>query len=207
MPGLSTMKSLPCFMARMPSGARSSGMEALTTSWMLLSSSTSLSLRATFACGNRLTKAAVRSGSFANIETSSPPPRITASTWLLMWPWLMPTTPNLILGAVCRGTGVPNPGAGRAASAAAEPGDAADELTPTDARFLHVAAPQVGMTPPCRSRKFTTFRAGQREPVRAARQPRRHSHASNRRSGVQEIKGRLEPKVPSDLLISCDSSQ
>ena len=32
MPGLSAMKSLPCFIASMPSGARSFAIDALTTS-------------------------------------------------------------------------------------------------------------------------------------------------------------------------------
>ena len=38
MPGLSTMKSLPCRITSMPSGARSFGIEALTTSWIVVSS-------------------------------------------------------------------------------------------------------------------------------------------------------------------------
>ena len=62
MPGLSTMKSLPCCMTRTPSGARSSGMLALTTIWMALSSRISLSVRATFACGKRFAKSASEIG-------------------------------------------------------------------------------------------------------------------------------------------------
>ena len=65
MPGLSAMKSLPCRMTSMPSGARSFGIAALTTSWMLGSSRISCSLRASFASGYRFANAAARSGSFA----------------------------------------------------------------------------------------------------------------------------------------------
>jgi hypothetical protein len=53
-------------------------MAALRTSCTDLSSRTSASLRATFACGKVLMNAAVRSGSLAYIETNSPPPRMMA---------------------------------------------------------------------------------------------------------------------------------
>ena len=50
MPGLSARKSLPAFIARMPSGARSSGMAALAISWTS-DSRISCSLRASLAWG------------------------------------------------------------------------------------------------------------------------------------------------------------
>ena len=62
-------------------------------------------------CGNRFRKAAARSGSLAKTDTSSPPPRTTASTWLLMCEWLMPMTANLMAraaGCACA-AGVPLP--------------------------------------------------------------------------------------------------
>ena len=67
-------------MASMPSGARSFGIAALAISWMSSDSRISRSLRASRAWGYRLAKAAARSGSLAKNETSSPPPRETAST-------------------------------------------------------------------------------------------------------------------------------
>ena len=86
MPGLSTMKSLPWRMTSMPSGARSFGDGGADHERDRRSSRISRWLRARRACGNRLLNAAMRSGSFAKNETSSPPPRMTASTWPLMWP-------------------------------------------------------------------------------------------------------------------------
>ncbi len=70
---------MPWRITSMPSGARSLGIPALATSGMDGSSRISRSLLASFAWGNRLAKAAARSGSFAKNETSSPPPRTTAS--------------------------------------------------------------------------------------------------------------------------------
>ncbi len=81
MPGLSAMKSLPRRITSMPSAARSFGIDALTTSWIVLSSRISFSLDASRTSGWRLRNAAMRSGSFAKKETNWPPPRITASTW------------------------------------------------------------------------------------------------------------------------------
>jgi hypothetical protein len=75
------MKSLPWRITSMPSGARSFGIAALTTSWIAGSSRISRSLRASFAAGYRFANAAARSGSFPKNETSSPPPRVTAAIW------------------------------------------------------------------------------------------------------------------------------
>src|SRR5439155_2213127 len=94
LPGWPSMKALPWRMTSRPSGARSLGMEALTTSLTSGSSRISRSLRARFARGYRWANAAARSGSLAKKETSSPPPRITESTWPLMWPWFKPIAAN-----------------------------------------------------------------------------------------------------------------
>src|SRR2546422_161167 len=120
-PGLSTMKSLPWRMTSMPSGARSLGMEALTTSLTSGSSRISRSLRAGFACGYRLANAAARSGSLAKNETRSPPPRITESTCPLTWPWFKPIAAKRIRGAL---------GGGALCGADALPGRAAAHATP-----------------------------------------------------------------------------
>src|SRR5438093_10312592 len=98
-PGLSAMKSLPWCITRMPSGARSLAIEALTTSCREGSSRISASLRASLACGLRFEKAAARSGSFAKNETSSPPPFRTESTWPLMWSWFRPMAAKRMRGA------------------------------------------------------------------------------------------------------------
>ena len=99
MPGLSTMKSLPCFMARTPSGARSSGIGGADHE---LNATCPRVLRPRCVrpspAGTASRRRRSRSGSFANMETSSPPPRMTASACPLMWPWLRPTTAELDLG-------------------------------------------------------------------------------------------------------------
>ena len=72
-------------MTRTPSGARSLGMDALTTSGSEGSSRISRSSRALLAPGKRFAKPAARSSSGAKKQTRSPPARIIASVWPLTW--------------------------------------------------------------------------------------------------------------------------
>ena len=80
MPGLSDMKSLPCRIASMPSGARSAGMAALTIMAMLGSSRIRRLSATRAACGNLAPNVAARSSSGAWKQTSSAPPRSRHST-------------------------------------------------------------------------------------------------------------------------------
>src|SRR5262249_19532592 len=111
---------LPWRITSRPSGARSLGIEALTIRGRLLSSRTSRSLPAGFACGERLVKAAARSGPFAKKATSSPPPGGTAPAPASTRAWVGPIAPKRSRGGAAGAglCGAAEAGFARAASKA-----------------------------------------------------------------------------------------